>query len=46
MSHVAPCYKKETKEFGPQLKALLEQHGPVLVSMYREDWIKSSPVSR
>ncbi len=32
MSHVAPCYKKETKEFGPQLKALLEQHGPVLVS--------------
>ncbi|CAM9948111.1 unnamed protein product, partial [Ectocarpus fasciculatus] len=30
MSHVAPCYKKETKEFGPQLKALLEQHGPVL----------------
>lgn len=31
MSHVAPCYKKETKEFGPQLKALLEQHGPVLV---------------
>ncbi|CAM9920575.1 unnamed protein product, partial [Hapterophycus canaliculatus] len=30
MSHVAPCYKKETKEFGPQLKSLLEQHGPVL----------------
>lgn len=32
MSHVAPCYKSETKEFGPQLKSLLELHGPVLVS--------------
>lgn len=31
MSHVAPCYKSETAEFGPQLKSLLEQHGPVLV---------------
>ena len=31
MSHVAPCYKAETKDFGPQLKSLLERHGPVLV---------------
>lgn len=37
MSHVAPCYKKETKEFGPQLKSLLEQHGPVLVSERGEE---------
>lgn len=31
MSHVTPCYKEEAKDFGPQIKALLEQHGPVLV---------------
>ncbi|CAM9957028.1 unnamed protein product, partial [Laminaria digitata] len=30
MSHVAPCYKAQTKDFGPQLKSLLERHGPVL----------------
>lgn len=34
MSHVAPCYKSETAEFGPQLKSLLKQHGPVLVRKY------------
>lgn len=33
MSHVAPCYESDTKEFGPQLKSLLEQHGTVLVRM-------------